>query len=470
MRFSLRVSPPKIIETRGKGVFEPARPEPFTGPPRDYMRMFLLARKDYLSVFRKGDYRSHVSQMRGLGRQLILVNVPEHVKYVLATRHDNFERKSPAMRRALEYLLGDGLFISDGETWKQRRPLVSDIVHKNRLPQFAGHMEEVALELVRRWQELPPETVVDALAEMGGLTAEIIARAVFGDDISPGDASEVVAGFTSFQSLVDNINLAYVAGFDNGIPLLKTPRLRRAISRVRGVIDRVTVNHLEGRNQDGSMLDLLVRRQQKNPELGLDRNALRNEAATIFMAGQETTAATLTWIWYLLANAPWAEAAVHAEIERVCGSGPPTLNDVPKLDYCRAVVEETLRLYPPVPLLGRQAREADRIAGIDVLPSALVTVSPWLLHRNPDLWKRPHHFMPERFLGGARPVPYSYIPFAIGPRICAGLQFGMTETILCLAILAQRFKVRLAPGTTVRPASRLTLRPQHGLPVTIHPR
>ncbi len=467
MRLSFRVDPPNILEKRGNGYFEPARPEPFTGPPRDYLRMFLLARRDYLSVFRKGDYRSRNSQMRGFGRQLILVNVPEHVKYVVATRHDNFERKSPAQRRALEYLLGDGLFISDGDTWKRRRPLVSDIVHKNRLPDFAHHMENATLDMVKRWSLLPADTPIDALAEMGGLTAEIIARTVFGDTIGANDASEIVEGFSSFQGLVDNISLAYVAGFNNGIPLLKTPRLRRAIARVRNVIDRVATNHLEGKTDDGSMLDLLIRRQQKNPELGLDLKALRNEAATIFMAGQETTAATLTWAWYLLANAPWAEAALHAEIERVCGDASPTLADVPKLDYCRAVIEETLRLYPPVPLLGRQAREADRIGDIDVLPNALITISPWLLHRNTDIWAKPNRFMPERFLNGQRPVPYSYIPFASGPRICAGLQFGLTESILCLAILAQRFRVRLAPGAKVRPASRLTLRPMGGMPVTV---
>ncbi|MBH0236545.1 cytochrome P450 [Methylobrevis albus] len=469
MRFPFRVDPPRIIETRGDGTFEPARPEPLSGP-RDYLKLFLRARHDYLGVFRGGDYGNRVSQMQKFGRQLVIVNIPEEVKYVLATRHDNFERKSPQMRRALECLLGDGLFISDGETWKRRRPLVSDIVHKNRVPQFARHMEEVTLDLARRWDTLPEGTVIDAMAEMGGLTAEIIARAVFGDDIGPEAASEVVAGFTSYQGLVDNINLAYVAGFDDGWPMLRTPRLRRAIGRVSRVIDRVVTNHLEGRSRDGSMIELLVRRQQKNPNLGLDRDALRNEAATIFMAGHETTAAVLTWAWYLLANAPWAEAAVHAEIERVCGARAPTVDDVPRLDYCRAVVEETLRLYPPVPLLGRQAREADRVGGIDILPAALVTVSPWLLHRNHDVWDRPHHFVPERFLGGWRPVPYSYIPFAIGPRICAGLQFGLTEAILCMAILAQRFTVRPLAGIEVRPASRLTLRPQGGLRVTVHPR
>ncbi|WP_377289626.1 cytochrome P450 [Rhizobium sp. SG2393] len=470
MHFSFRADPPAIIETIAEGSFEPARPEPMTGPGRDFIRLYRLARRDYLSVFRESDYRTRNSQMRGFGRQLVTVNVPDDIKYVLVTRNDNFERKAPSMRRALEHLLGDGLFISDGETWKCRRPLVADIVHKGRIPQFSRHMEEVSQALVTRWCELPPGTTIDALSEMGGLTAEIIARAVFGDDIGPDAANEVVCGFTSFQGVVDNINLAYVAGFDDGIPVLKTPRLRRAIKRVRAVIDRVASNHLEATHGDGSMMDLLVRRQQKNPELGLDLAALRNEAATIFMAGQETTAGTLTWAWYLLAHAPWAEEALHAEIDRVCAGRSPTLEDVGKLDYTRAIVEETLRLYPPVPLLGRQAREADRIGNIDVLPAGLVTISPWLMHRNPDVWDRPNHFVPERFLGPGRPAPYTYFPFALGPRICAGLQFGLTETILCLAILAQRFTLRLAPDVKVRPASRLTLRPVGGMPMTLQAR
>ena len=191
MRLSFRVALPNVIERRGDGFFEPAWVEPYSGPSKEYLTLLMMARKDYLSVFRKNDYRKRNSQVRALGRQLVLVNVPEHVKYVLATRNDNFERKTPTMRRALEHLLGDGLFISDGETWKCRRPLVSDIVHKNRLPDFGRHMEQVTSDMVRRWSELPEGTVVDALAEMGGLTSEIIARAVFGDDIGPNDANDV---------------------------------------------------------------------------------------------------------------------------------------------------------------------------------------------------------------------------------------------------------------------------------------
>ena len=147
----------------------------------------------------------------------------------------------------------------------------------------------------------------------------------------------------------------------------------------------------------------------------------------------------------------------------------PDVADVPKLKWCTAVIEETLRLYPPVPILARQAKEADRIGDLDVKPASLIMIVPWLLHRTASLFPDPHLFRPERFLE-KRPTPYSYIPFASGPRICPGLQFGLTEAILCLAVLAQRFKLRVPANHQVEAACRLTLRPRGGLPVTLHPR
>jgi cytochrome P450 len=218
------------------------------------------------------------------------------------------------------------------------------------------------------------------------------------------------------------------------------------------------------------MLELLVKRRARSPELGLDVRALRNEAVTIFMAGHETTASALTWCWYCLCHAPWAETALHEELDHVLAGRAPTMSDVPDLHYCRAVIEETLRLYPPVPILSRQAGRSDRIGEIDVGKGDLILVLPWLLHRASDLWDKPNHFQPERFLGSQRPRPYTYIPFAVGPRICAGLAFGLSEAILCLATLAQRFRVRLATNAPVEPICRLTLRPKDGLPVTVSPR
>ena len=161
---------------------------------------------------------------------------------------------------------------------------------------------------------------------------------------------------------------------------------------------------------------------------------------------------------------------MHAEIDQTCGSRPVTADDLPALDWCRAVIMETMRLYPPVPLLPRQAREADSICGTPVEKGALVMIAPWLLHRAADLWDRPTHFLPERFLHGARIDPYIYIPFSIGPRICPGMNFGLSEAILCLATLAQRFRVAVRPDYRVEPVCRLTLRPVGGLPVTVTPR
>ncbi|KQV35713.1 MULTISPECIES: cytochrome P450 [unclassified Rhizobium] len=458
-----------IIEKRRKNALEPAHANYFKGKSGS-LRIMLQARHDFLSIWRRKDYTDHVSSIKLLGRQIVLVNSPDAIRYVVAKRHENFERKTPQMRRALEFLLGDGLFISDGETWKQRRPLVNDIVHKNRLPVFGKIMEKTASEMVERWSAMPDGAEVNVLFEMAGLTAEIISRSVFGNDLGEDGAKAVSEGFESYQSLIDSINLGYFLGFDEGLPVLRTPKLRKSVSRIHAIIDKVVEDHLAGRGDDQSMVELLVRRQKRNPELKLDVVALRNEAATIFMAGHETTAATLTWAWYLLSRAPWVEKSVHDEIARVCGSRVPTLDDLPDLNWCRAVIEETLRLYPPVPILARQATEADRIGDIDVKPASLVLIVPWLLHRTESLFKDAHLFKPERFLGEKRPVPYSYIPFAAGPRVCPGLQFGLNEAILCLAVLAQRFHVRVADDLKVEPQCRLTLRPRGGLPVTLHRR
>ncbi|TWF56749.1 cytochrome P450 [Neorhizobium alkalisoli] len=450
--------------------FEPARTDYYKGKPGRQVQRLLTARKDFLAVWRAADYQQKVSGLKIFGRQVVTVNSPEAIKYVVATRHDNFERKTPQMRRALEYLLGDGLFISDGETWKNRRPLVSDIVHKNRVPAFGSIMTDTSLELVKRWETLGEGASVNALYEMAGLTAEIISRSVFGNDLGEDAANAVTEGFTSYQSLIDSINIGYFLGFDEGLPQLRTPSLRRSVKRIHQIIDRVIEDHLAGKGDDNSMVELLIRRQARNPELKLDVVALRNEAATIFMAGHETTAATLTWAWYLLSRAPWIEEAVHAEIEAVCGSNPPTVDDVPKLKWCSAVIEETLRLYPPVPILARQAKEADKVGNLEVERASLLLIVPWILHRTASLFDRPHEFRPERFMEGKRPIPYSYIPFAAGPRVCPGLQFGLTEAILCLAVIAQRFRVRVREDHKVEPVCRLTLRPRGGLPVTLHKR
>lgn len=463
---SLLYRSPRIIEEREGDEFIPSHPEPLEHDP-NLLQIIMGARRNLIEGWTRESYRAGIDSFRILRRQIVIVNSPEHIRHVVVTRQGNFERKSPQMRRALEALLGDGLFISDGETWKKRRPLVADIVHKRRLPEFGQTMEGEALAIAAEWDALPDGAEVELTEEMGRLTAAIIARAVFGKSIARAAAQQVIDGFNGYQRGSDSFNLGYFLGADEGWPAFGGARRRRMIAMVHDVVDSVVNAHLSGEGDAGSMVDLLIRRNQKSGGTPLDLTALRNEAATIFMAGHETTATTLTWAWYLLANAPGIEREIRDEIDTACAGRAPTPADLPRLRWCRAVIQETLRLYPPVPFLPRQALEADRIGHIEVEKASLIMISPWLLHRSPDLWVKPNHFLPQRFLSGGRIDPFSYIPFAIGPRICPGMNFGLDEATLCLAVLAQRFAVLPRESYRVEPVCRLTLRPKGGLPARI---
>lgn len=460
-------TPPRVIEERGPDYFIAPHPEPREEPP-GLIDIILGARYSLLGNWTRDMYRSGIDSFPVLRRNIVFANTPESIKYVMVTRHDNFERKSPQMRRALEVLLGDGLFISEGQTWKTRRPLVADIVHKNRVPAFGVTMEETTVAFAEGWRQLARTgEEFELTAAMAELTAEIISRTVFGHNLGAEAARQVIDGFTSYQRHVDSFNLPYFLGADEGWPILHGPEKRRAVRMVHGVVEGVINAHLAGGGEEGSMIDLMVKRQKRNPELKLDVTALRNEAATIFMAGHETTATTLTWAFYLIANAPWVEKAILDEISTVCGARTPTIGDIESLPWCKATINETLRLFPPVPLLPRQARGEDRIGDIPVRKGDLVMIAPWLIHRAEDLWEKPKHFLPERFMGDAKINPFAYIPFAVGPRLCAGLNFGLSEAILCLAILMQRFKVEPRKDYVAEPVCRLTLRPAGGLPCTL---
>ncbi len=449
--------------------FVPPRPQPLSRPLKNFS-LALAARKNLLAVWTKEDYDAKCATSRIFGRQIVVVNAPDAIKYVMVTANENFERKSPQMRRALEGLLGDGLFISDGDTWRRRRPLVADIVHASRLPVFGLTMEACIAEWCEGWEQHSTDAHINLLSSMAELTAGIIARTVFGNRLGRTAARDVVDGFASFQARVDNFNLPYFLGLNDGLRQIATPKLSKAIQKVHKVIDQVIEEHLAGNGDAASMVEMLLRRQARIPEASLDVSALRNEAATIFMAGHETTATTLTWALYLVANAPHAEAAITAEIASVSEGRQPKISDVSRLEWCRAVIEETLRLYPPVPFLTRQAKHRENIAGIDIDPAALVIISPWLLHRSPQLWERPDDFYPERFLSASRPEKYTYLPFSAGPRVCAGQAFGLSEAILCLASLLQRFKILPVPDVKIDAVCRLSLRPENGIPVTIHKR
>jgi len=447
----------------------PERPK----QPLSALATLRLARRNFLAIWEERSFEWEIFSSRILSRTLFVCNSPDTVARAFVEHHDSFERKSPQMRHSLAPLLGDGLFISDGDTWRRRRKIVAPIVHVSHLPLFAPVMVQAAAEIAERWARSSQDTPVNILTEMATLTAEIICRTVFGRQLGAAHAAEIVAAFSEYQRLIGQLDLGYFFGLPDWLPRFHSPAIHRSARRIHKVLDQV-IRDCRARLSSGeaSMIRLLLEARDAETGEPLDDAALRNEAAVIFMAGHETTANALAWTWYLLSQVPQVEGRLHAELAQVLGGRLPILDDVPKLAYTRAVFEEAIRLYPPVPLLARQALRDEAIRGRPVPAGSLVMVVPWLLHRHRKFWGMPDHYIPERFLpeNAQLRVRHAYIPFSVGPRICAGAAFGLTEAILCVATLAQRARFRLTPDAVVTPVCRLTLRPGDDLRMFVESR
>ncbi|WP_205910776.1 cytochrome P450 [Paroceanicella profunda] len=433
-----------------------------------------LYRENIIAVFSENDFRRPIIHGRYLALDVYTVNDPALVQETFQTKHEIFQRKTPQMRHALAPLLGDGLFVSDSETWKRRRAVVGPIIHTSKVRSFSPLMCETAVEWREHWQDLGDGAEVNVLAEMAELTAEIISRTVFGRRLGREHTSEIVAGFAEYQKHIDQMDIPSVLGLPDWFPRPRGLKVGRALRRVHGVIDEIVERFEQGTGDAEAVIGQLFAARAEGAEgaEALDREAIRNEAIVIFMAGHETTANTLAWAWFLISQSSRVRDRLQDELADVLEGRAPDIDDVRGLPYTRAIIEETLRLYPPVPILGRQALADGDINGTQVKRGSVVMVSPFMLHRKPDLWSRPDEFIPERFDERLTPRPskYAYIPFAIGPRICPGLTFGLTEAILCLATLAQAFELDLAEGHVVRTQCRLTLRPGDTLPMLLRPR
>jgi cytochrome P450 len=454
----------------GIGAFVPPYPPRLPAPPSALQRI-LLARRDFLEIWEDDAFDLEFSHEQLFLRKSFLCNSPASVQFAFSQKNASFQRKSPQMRYALEPLLGDGLFISDGRTWRTRRKMVAPIIHISRVPEFAPVMVEAAVETRERWGATAGSTI-DVLADSARLTAEIICRTLFGRKLGDGYAEQIVQGFSDYQRVIDQIDIISFLGLPDWFPRWHGKRVRQNVKQIHAVLDEVVASaRASASNGEPSVINhLFEARDDKGRPL--DSEALRNEIGVLFMAGHETTANTLAWIWYLLSQAPEVEAKLHAELDSVLGDRPPTLKDVRQLVYTRAILDEALRLYPPVPILPREAIKEEEFQGVRIPKGSLLFVVPWLLHRHRKLWELPDHFIPERFLpeNAAKISKFAYVPFSIGPRICAGANFGLTEAILSIATLAQKFQLRLKPGYEVRPVCRLTLRPAGGMPMTVHPR
>jgi cytochrome P450 len=442
----------------------PPRP-PVVHPP---LRLLRTARENLLAIWPETTFSKEFFGHVILRRALFICNSPDTVKQVFVDDAENFERKSPQQRHALRPLIGDGLFISDGKLWRERRKAVAPLTHVSKLAELTPPMTQAATERLALWQVSAGQEI-DVLAQMAEMTADIICRTIFGSQLGHGAAKTVVSAFSEYQALIGQMDLISLLGLPDFIPRMHHRRIRSSAGRIQTVVADLMTEILHGARRNEPSLIRSLTDAMTGGALSIE--AVRNEASVLFMAGHETTANTLAWTWFLLSQDAETETRLHAEVDAL-GGNAATHADLPRLPFTRAVIEETLRLFPPVPIQARETHEARTICGREVPAGAIMMLVPWLLHRHKLWWDQPDAFIPDRFMPGGSGIPsrYAYVPFSIGPRVCTGAAFGLTEAILCLATLAQGFRLRLRPGWQVMPVCRLTLRPGDSLPMRLEPR
>jgi cytochrome P450 len=403
-----------------------------------------------------------------IGREhIVYLNDPELIKEVLINQHQNFTKERTQER--MKILVGEGLITSEGKYHQGQRHLAQPAFHRDRIAGYATTMVERALRWRTEWERKAPGPINVAL-EMMHLSLSIVGKTLFDSDIEAEMeeiASEVNAVMRLYNFLVTLPRAEHL--LDYPIPGLR--RFRRARQRIDATVYRMIEEHRRGNRDRGDLLSMLLAARYEDGS-GMNDTQLRDEVITIFLAGYETTANALTWTWYLLSQNPDAEAKLHAELDTILGSRSPTLEDFTTLRYTRMVISESIRLYPPAWAMGRRAQTDIEIAGYRLPKGSSFFMTQYLMHRNPQYFPEPLHFDPERFSpeNEARRPRFAYFPFGGGKRQCIGESFAWTELVLVLATLAQRWKLRLAPGQIAEPQPLITLRPKYGMKMLLEAR
>jgi len=391
---------------------------------------------------------------------------PDHLRHVLQENNANYV-KGPMVQRT-KSLIGEGLFSSEGELWRRQRRLMQPVFYKNALHDLGRTMAEtIDAYLAGMQRNVAGERRLDLSEEMTALTLSVVGQALFGLDLT-GDAATVGRAFMTSLEFV-NRRVTSVAPIPVFVPTPASRRYRAALAELDRVVYRIMdARRAEGCTRNDLLSRLLAARDEETGE-GMSDHQMRDEVMTFVLAGHETTANALTWAWYLLCRHPHVERRLRDEVDGVLGRQLPGPDDLDRLPYARMVIEETMRLYPPLWGFPRQAVGDDVLGGYSIGRGAMLSLFPYLTHRDPRFWPDPMTFDPERFLPErcAERPRYAYLPFSGGPRLCIGREFALIEAQLALAMMVQRFRMRLADSRPVRAQARITLRPLGGLPVIV---
>ena len=393
---------------------------------------------------------------------VLLVNAPGAARRVLVDNARGYGKRT-VQYDTLALVTGQGLLVSDPPVWMAHRRMVQPAFHRDGLSAVGRHTVLAARRAAFRWADVPDGEVVDVDDAMMRTSLEVVGSALFSTDLSGDTAGRIVeAVLTALDRVVVRARSPWLPP-----PTVPTPgnlRLRRALRTIDDEVAAMVASR-PAESPGDDVLGMLLRARDSGA--GLDDAAVRDEVVTLLVAGHETVASSLTWTLHLLAHHPDAQERLADEVGALADD--PGTDDLPRLTWTRAVVDEALRLFPPAWVVTRRALVADELCGFAVPAGSLVLVSPYTVQRDPAVWPDPERFDPTRFLE-TTPARGTYLPFGAGPRLCIGRDFALVESVLVLAVLARRFAVEPAPGPPPRVDALVTLRPRGGLPLRLRRR
>ncbi len=436
-----------------------------------YLRLF---RADILSAQPARLYRAWMAEFRTPFFRSYLCNQPELVTLVLKQRPDDFP-KSNRIREGLTPLLGNSVFVTNGEAWKRQRRIIDPAFEGGRLRHVFPAMRDAGQATVGRLGNLADGTAQDIEAEASHAAADVIFRTLFSIPIENDVAARVFSEFRAHQRTQPVVNLAALIPLPGWMPRFHSRRTRRTAKVIRGLIRQLTTERM-ARIEAGDAPDDLATKimTTADPQTGarFDTEEMVDQVAIFFLAGHETSASALAWALYLLALYPdWQDRAA-AEAQAAFGDAAPEFSHMSKLPLARDVFRETLRLYPPVPMMVRQARCPETFRDRQIAPGAQIVLSPWHLHRHERIWHNPDGFDPARYgtEEGRKCLREAFIPFSAGQRVCPGAGFAMIEGPLLLAIMVRTYRFEVVPGRPAMPVAHLTVRGKDGIWLRLTPR
>ncbi len=473
MHGALKTFPPATTPTPAPSPYRPPAPIPHA-KPLGLVGLIATLKRNTLECFAQEHFEKPIV-VTGLPhkrlpfKRVLLVHEPAAIRRVLLDNAGNYQ-KDPIQRRVLSAGLGDGLLSAEREQWRTQRRTVAPVFARKTIMDFAPAMMAAADALTERWRSKDGATV-DAAAEMSRVTLEVLERTIFSDGLGR-DKEEFRSAMATYFNTIGEVGLLDVLGVPPAVPRLSHWHVRSTLRFFAAAIDEIVAmrrRRLSGGSGDKANDILTLLLGALDPETGeqMTEAEARSNILTFISAGHETTANTITWSLFLLSQSPEWRARIAAEAAREIGG--PTAGLADRLVETRAVIDEAVRLYPPIAAISRVADGPDELAGEDVKRGTMVVIATYVLHRHQLYWRDPNAFDPSRFLGNAKNEidRYVYIPFGAGIRTCIGSAFALQEATLILAAIMKNFDVQLAPGTAVWPQLGVTLRPAGGLPLIV---